>query len=176
MKIKKNKYNFIISMLFILAFSFLGINFIADTNSQYKTTSNSETDFQVAPWNFTVNGSESGTLNVSLTSNNKVVVPGMSGSIPLVIDATGTKVAIEYTITINRDNLPKNLKFYSDSAYSQEITSLKGQIELGDPQKITKNIYWKWIYTTENETNEWSDKPMNLTLSVSAKQKVEGDV
>ena len=64
------------------------------------------------------------------------------------------------------DEFPQNLKFYSDDAYTNEITDittvgLEGSMELGESGTIedtkTVTIYWKWDYQTGTDANTIAD-------------------
>ena len=49
-----------------------------------------------------------------------------------------------------------------------------GEINYDGEQILNKNIYWKWTYTTEDETGIWSDADLNANFIIDAKQKVSG--
>ncbi len=142
----------------------------------------------VAKWYFTVNGQSTNlgtiTLGNTTASNNKVadgkVAPGTSGSFDIALDATGTEVALDYTITFDNlsGTMPTNLKFYEDSAYTSEITNitsagLTGSIGLSDTKTKTVTIYWKWDYETganttaiaANDTADTTDGQAATTIS-----------
>ena len=53
----------------------------------------------------------------------KVPVSGTSGSFNVTIDTTGSTKKAEYSIVLDRNTLPDDLKFYTDSAYSNLISN-----------------------------------------------------
>ena len=61
------------------------------------------------------------------------------------------------------------MKLYTDSAYNVEFSGYTGITELGT-DKVTRNIYWKWNYTTIDET-EWMKKNIVIALNVIAQQR-----
>lgn len=66
--------------------------------------------------------------------------------------------------------MPKNMKLYIDNSYNVEFFNYTGTTELGT-DKIIRNIYWKWNYTTDDETNEWMKKELKITLDIEAEQR-----
>lgn len=118
----------------------------------------------VAKWSFKVNGSADNlgqiTLGNTTAANPKVangkVAPGTKGSFNIALDATGTEVALDYSIKFEnvKGNIPTNLKFYEDANYKQEIanitaTGLEGSMAVDQGEKTkTVTIYWKWDYET----------------------------
>lgn len=131
----------------------------------------------VAKWSFKVNGEAEnlGTITLGNTTaqNSKVadgkVAPGTSGSFNVALDATGTEVALDYTIKFENvnGNIPTNLKFYEDASYQTEIADitsqgLTGSMGVNDSEKTkTVTIYWNWEYETgtgaEITTNDGID-------------------
>ncbi len=124
----------------------------------------------VAKWSFTVNGKTDnlGTITLGNTAaeNSKVaegrVAPGTSGSFNVALDATGSEVALDYTISFSnvQGDIPTNLKFYAtktDAGYEDEIADittqgLTGSMEVSDGEKTkTVTIYWNWDYETGAE-------------------------
>lgn len=145
----------------------------------------------VAKWSFTVNGQTDnlGTIVLGNTTaeNPKVaegrVAPGTSGSFNVALDATGSEVALDYTISFSniQGNIPTNLKFYSDASHTTEITDittqgLTGSMGVSDADKTkTVTIYWNWEYETgaddEIATNDDIDTtagktPATITFDV----------
>ena len=103
------------------------------------------------------------------------IIPGSEGVIPFNIDATDTKVVLDYKIVLDSENtvLPPNLKLYVDNTYQTEFTELTGTINLDSTKKILENIYWKWDYTEENETESWTNQDIKISLKATAEQKIE---
>ncbi len=174
--------NLFITSLFLLTFILLVTTSIVTTNARYLNRSDSNYNVKVATWNFKVNGSDNSNLTISLDDtldknnlyNTNKVVPGSYGVIPINIDCNGSKVSIVYSIKLNNSNLPSNLKFYTDSSYTTLFDGFDGEINYDGEQILNKNIYWKWTYTTEDETGIWSDADLNANFIIDAKQKVSG--
>lgn len=108
----------IILMLVIIALAILG--FFAFSKYITEITGNGEAE--IARWKFKVtNGTQEGTekiqFEITRTDDNKTVdpetiAPGTSGEFRIIIDTTGTEVALKYDIAIDLYDCPKNLIFY----------------------------------------------------------------
>ena len=81
------------------------------------------------------------------------------------------ETATRYSISLDTLNsqIPENMKLDTDSAYNVEFSGYTGITELGT-DKVTRNIYWKWNYTTIDET-EWMKKNIVIALNVIAQQR-----
>lgn len=171
-------------ILFIIFFLLICSGFFLDSYGKYYTNSDSSRGIKIANWGVTINGVSSGNLEINLNnyidSSNKYsttsIIPGSSGVIPIVIDATDADVALDYSIIIDSSNLPDNLKLYSDADYTQELDEISGLIGITDSKKQTFNIYWKWNYTTTDETSSWSSKDLSFSLAIDTSQRIDGDV
>lgn len=138
--------------------------------SKYYTKITGTGTATVAKWSFEVNDKTDnlGTINLAATrdTNEKVaegkIAPGTSGSFSVALDATGTEVALDYTIKFSnvQGNIPTNLKFYAtktESGYADEITDittqgLTGSMGVSDADKTkTVTLYWNWDYETGAE-------------------------
>lgn len=174
---KINIFLSIISLILII-----GYFVIPYTESRYLSSSKGSNNLKVATWNFKINGTSSEKIEINLidtlTANNystNKIIPGSEGMISLEVDCTDTKVALDYEITIDNDNfvLPDNLKLYVDENYTTEFTSFQKTVLLPDIGIFNHKIYWKWLYTTDDETTEWSNKDLKLYLKATAIQKIE---
>lgn len=146
----------------------------------------------VAKWKFEVNGQadtiDTIVLGNTLSENSKVaegkIAPGTSGNFKIELDATGTEVALDYTIEFKDATgaIPTNLKFYTtkneDGTYANEMTDiLTGTMGVTDSDKTkTVDIYWVWEYQTgedeaSKETNDGID-----TLEGQAAESITFDV
>lgn len=180
MKNKKRKiliiYYLIIAIVLVISYFF--------TYSNYVTSIGTESYIDVAKWEIKVNEDTNVTIDLeeTLTSSLYVdsgdvdvtVVPGTSGLIELTLDFSQMNVATDYTITVNTgsSNLPDNLKLYTNSNYTVQFTSFSGTTEL-DTTTITRYIYWKWNYTTTDETEKWMGNQITLTLNINATQRID---
>ena len=81
------------------------------------------------------------------------------------------ETATRYSIALDTVNsqIPENIKLYTDSTYNVEFSGYTGITELGT-DKIVRNIYWKWNYTTIDET-KWMKKNIVIVLNVIAQQR-----
>ena len=97
---------------------------------------------------------------------------GSSGVIQLELDFSDIETATSYFISLDteKSKMPKNMKLYIDNSYNVEFFNYTGTTELGT-DKIIRNIYWKWNYTTDDETNEWMNKELKITLDIEAEQR-----
>ncbi len=135
--------------------------------SKYFSKITGEGTATVAKWNFKVNGQadtiEKITLGNTIADNSKVadkkLAPGTSGAFTVKLDASGTEVALDYTIKFANVSapFPSNLKFYrtkTGNSYSNEITNIttegiKGSMAVDAGQKTEDVvIYWNWAYQT----------------------------
>lgn len=132
----------------------------------------------VAKWD--VDG-KSGALTWNRTFTHVVagkLAPGTNGTIPVSFGIGDTEVDVKYTITlVSAENKPTNLKFYTDSTKSKEITvggeAYTGTIEVGGSD-FTGAIYWDWPYESgddETDTKEGAAaKTMTVTIEIEAEQ------
>ncbi len=127
-----------------------------------------------------------------MKENNNVVegklAPGTEGSFDLNLDATGSEVAIDYNIKLIVTEKPTNLRFYTDSSYTKEITSTDGVMNVSGVMSLeeiktiqTKTIYWKWAYQTGTAANDIvandkidtadSKKSVTMTITVTGTKR-----
>ena len=199
----KSKKSYIVVILLILAILISSI-FGYYAYSKYKTTLTGNGTATVAKWSFKVNGQTEQFTIVNLeetmnTANNvttKRIAPGTSGKLLLQLDARGSEVAVDYTITLDVTNKPTNLKMYEkyeNGKYSSQIMAkdnimtVEGIIPLSDVGTVqNKYIYWEWPYQTGTATNDIlaSDAidtaesnlgTINIPITVKATQRSTGD-
>lgn len=174
-----------ILMLIILLLSFITLlaGDVVETNAKYISSGTAKTNVKIATWEFKLNGNNTNTIDINLeetlSQDNKFsttkVIPGTNGMIPINIDCTNSKVALDYEIILNAESVPSNLKFYTDDTYTTEYTNITSFVGLDDIKVIDHNIYWKWDFTEEDETNEWSNKNIIVSVNVNATQRIAGD-
>ena len=87
------------------------------------------------------------------------------------MDFSEIETATSYSVTLDteKSSLPENMKLYTDSEHNVELSSYTGITELGT-NKVTRSIYWKWNYTTIDET-KWMKKDIVIALNVIAQQR-----
>ena len=164
--------------------------------SKYTSTLTGNGTSTVAKWSFKVNGQTQTIPNIELgetmDAHNNVVTPklapGTSGHFDLILDGSGSEVAIDYNIKLAITQKPTNLKFYLDDKYQTPISetdgtlNISGSIALEDVNTpLTKTIYWQWPYETGNTSNEIdkndetdtkdSGKNVTMTITVTGTQR-----
>lgn len=153
--------------------------------SKYTTDLTGTGSATVAKWSFQSNEGTTTLTTVSLvdtTLNSKVVdgkiAPGTDGTFDIGIDASGSEVAVDYTVEIsNLKNCPTNLKFYSDSSFTNEITAVdgvytvEGSIALAAVDTaVTVPIYWQWPYeTTDGDGIDTTEGEAAATMTFDVK-------
>lgn len=96
--------------------------------------------------------------------NKEILHHGTYGKFEIDIDASGTETDLMYTININFENKPNNLKFYFDENLESEIKlndnimNLRDSIKHQDSGILRTNvIYWNWAFET-GDTEEEKEK------------------
>lgn len=170
----KNRYK-LIFLYYAIAIILLiqGITF-----SQYIMTATAESKIKTSKFSFKITDELSNvelnlsdTITANLYSSDKIV-PGSNGVLQLEMDFSDIETATNYTISLDTENtnIPENMKLYTDSAYSIAFSGYTGITELGS-EKVTRNIYWKWNYTTADETESWMGKEIKVELNILAEQR-----
>ena len=164
--------------------------------SKYTSTLTGNGTSTVAKWSFKVNGQTQTIPDIELgetmDAHNNVVTPklapGTSGHFDLILDGSGSEVAIDYNIKLAITQKPTNLKFYLDDKYQTPISetdgtlNISGSIALEDVNTpLTKTIYWQWPYETGKTSNEIdkndetdtkdSGKNVTMTITVTGTQR-----
>ena len=133
------------------------------TYSKYFTRIDGEGTATVARWSFKANNETKTIPNIKLTNAynqskllQNTIAPGTSGSFNIVLDTTGSDVAIDYAVTFeNCNEKPTNLKFSYGGTTSDTLEGLedvlKGRIALNDDRTKTLTINWDWQYETGND-------------------------
>ena len=88
------------------------------------------------------------------------------------MDFSDIETATGYSVSLDTLNskIPENMKLYTDSAYNVEFSGYNGITEL-ETNKVVRNIYWKWNYTTVDETSKWMKKNIVIALNINAQQR-----
>ena len=164
--------------------------------SKYTSTLTGNGTSTVAKWSFKVNGQTQTIPDIELGETmdahsnvvDKKLAPGMSGHFDLILDGSGSEVAIDYNIKLAITQKPTNLKFYLDDKYQTPISetdgtlNIAGSIALEDVNTpLTKTIYWQWPYETGKTSNEIdkndetdtkdSGKNVTMTITVTGTQR-----
>lgn len=177
-----------------VALSLVTACLLGGTMAKYVTEVTGTGSATVAAWKFTAgNGTENFTVDLAKTAydniNGKKIAPGTEGSFDIILDATGSDVAVDYTIAFSKlENKPTNLKFYYKNESDQKVAiddptsadAIKGTIDYGsaaDAMKVTKTVYWDWAIgnsDADNSTdtaNGTAAKLMTFDIKVTGTQQ-----
>lgn len=120
------------------------------------------TDSETAQLNYTIKRSES----------ENFVMPGDSGSFTFEVDVTGSSTDVELTVSITGTTIPKNMKFYTDSAHTDEFTTETYTITKSASMTKTVTVYWYWDGTISDEDDTAdAGKAISASINVSAVSK-----
>lgn len=179
--------------LLAMALCLVTTSLLSVTLAKYASTLTGKGDVAIAKWSFKVgvndnapSDSESWTFSLADTkeANANVatgkVAPGDKGKIVVKLDATGSEVAIDYEIELDKTKLTTTasvVKFYSDDAYTNEVGSkITGSIALADVSTVVEQtIYWKWDDTsadTADTTAGIGGTTETFDIKVTATQKI----
>lgn len=163
--------------LYLLAMAAAGSSLLsAATFANYYAENTIQGKMSIAKWDFDASMSEVGggtgvyTLpleDVSGMSATNTIAPGSSGSFNIRFYKGESKTKQYYKIMTDRTDLPGNLKLYTDAACTTELTD---EMEF-DESIATLTLYWKWLYTDDNE-NVWQEKDIKAVLLVQVYQRV----
>jgi hypothetical protein len=175
---KKKKNNNRFKLIFLYYAIALTLLITGITFSQYRMTANGKGKINTSKFAFKITDELSNvslnltdTLTANLYSKNKLV-PGSNGVLQLEMDFSEIETATRYSVTLDEENsqIPENMKLYTDNIYNVEFSGYTGITELGT-DKITRNIYWKWNYTTVDETSKWMKSNIVVALKIQAQQR-----
>ena len=167
-KNKKQNLSFMLLVILLISVILCISSFGIVTWARYRSATGGNVEAQIAKWSFKVNGEEEQFADINLADTidfthviTDKIAPGTYGSFDLDIDGRGSEVSLDYYINITAIGKPLNLKFYSDSQYSNliSVTSdnkllLDGDLLLSEVMQETRTIYWKWDYRTQNLPSE----------------------
>ena len=108
--------------------------------------------------------------------SNKVIElgevnPGDSGSFDVVMDASGSDVDMYATLELERNNLPTNLKFYTNPDHKSQLNKKYTFLEKSGESVSSLTLYWYWDpYVDDLEDSKYINKSLNVTIKVSAIQ------
>ena len=180
MEVKNNKKRNVVLAAVLLGVAAtvgtVGVTTFAKYKSQLTDVSSNVT---VAKWAFdTDNSSHSYTFNLANTYTASTLVsnriaPGTQGSFVFSLNNANGETGVEYTIDMAKNaGTPANLKFYSDSACTTELTNgttLSGHLN-PNASATTVTVYWKWAYETgstdaEKDSNDLIDTSNGKTAT-----------
>ena len=108
--------------------------------------------------------------------SNKVIElgevnPGDSGSFDVVMDASGSDVDMYTTLELERNNLPTNLKFYTNPDHKSQLNKRYTLLEKTGNTVSSFTVYWYWNpYVDDLEDSKYINKSLNVTIKVNAIQ------
>lgn len=185
---------YIVSIVLLII---VGVNYIGETYSSFKTSSLGSGDTQIAKWAVVLKDEMvelENKFDVTFTSvsNGNVapnrLAPGTSGKATLILDLTNTEVSVDYNITVDTRVLESqigasNITLTMSDGNNQTIDFGKDvYVPLKNKEKFTSengiftfNFYLSWNNNDSN-SNNFSDTNValnfdNLTLPVYIKIK-----
>ncbi len=176
-KTTKKRNDKTIFLVAVILFA-LAVGLFVGAYARFQTEITGTATLVTADWSFTVNGSTS-TFDINLadgTVYNTVAVttsagtvnkiqPGSYGYYPLTLSAAGSDVDVHYNISFGAlAGKPANLALYSDSSYSVALDNISNAVITAGGSE-TVNIYWKWLYTTTDETT-YAGQTLELPITV----------
>ena len=132
------------------------------TYARYMSQEKGTGGADIANWSFKIAknaGEEVKNITLRNTANkatlvNGKIAPGTSGEFSITLDATGSDVAVDYTLEfVNEVNKPTNIVFtYNGNNYKNlnEIGVIKGNIGIANERSKTVTIKWEWPYQKGN--------------------------
>ena len=166
---KKSNLWFMLLVLLLISVILCISSFGIATWARYRSVVGNNVEAQIAKWSFKVNGEEEQFADINLADTiafehveKTTIAPGTYGSFDLDIDGRGSEVSLDYYVDMIVAQKPTNMKFYSDSNYTQAIEIavgnkmyLEGDLLLSEnPMRETRTIYWKWDYRTNTLPSE----------------------
>ncbi len=153
----KNKYTFIGIVLITIGVIITMSSYAAFTSSITGTAS-----VVFAKWDFKIDGEK-----MSFTTDLGNLYPGIDRSFKLSLSAINSEIPVDYTILFNYpNNIPNNLKFYSDEGKTDEINlngdTLTGFLAAGTSEDVT--IYYDWLYGSAAEEYVPGTAWFNMTI------------
>ena len=157
-------------MLIMLLLTGAGGYTYARYMSQEKGTGNAD----IANWAFQIDKNGEQTKNVTLRNTvskqtlvNGKIAPGTSGEFSITLDATGSEVGVDYTLSfVEEINKPENITFtYNGKEYKSlsDIGSIKGNIGTKNDRTATILIKWTWLYQTGSTDIEKAENDIKDT-------------
>lgn len=173
------KRNVIIAFALLFAVCLTG-SIVAGTFAKYTSqVDGGNAEAQVAKWAFDTDNANSAisfelgkTYDADTLVDGKIA-PGTEGNFKISLSNANSEVGVNYTINLSKENVPTNLKFYSDNTYAaeKEITGEDPFAGTLAPNATAEDvtIYWKWAYeTTDGDVNDTTDGTNASAMSVTA--------
>lgn len=181
---------------FFVYYSFLALFLLFyNTLARYTAVVRDTTTVNVANWNITINGQNvqeeqellspiSLTQGITQTTYNNKLAPGQTGYFDIVIDPTRTDVSVEYSIRLNSDKIPSDIKLTGYEILEDNINTniqnntINGEINLSESSQAltqsdikTLRIHWTW-QDNDNTTIPTGTEDYYILATISVKQKI----
>lgn len=192
MKKKKGMVVVVVALLLVLITG--GV--VTLTRSRYQSTAKGTDTVSVAPWVVKVNGTnvvENNTFTanqITWADNDYIsdgyIAPGRTGSFDIVIDPTGSKVAMEYSVSVDKTQLASypNITITSVKLGETVLTAdsngnYTGTISLAEVEANTKKTITVTIAWENKESNNATDTnygkdagEFSIPVTVTVSQKI----
>ena len=162
---------------------------LQETYAKYTSAVNETTDITIARWRILVNDfdirSNSSTTNLitpvfsgNANISSGVIAPTAEGYFDIVIDATGTDLAFDYTISINNsdDSPVSDIRVTNCTLNGNNIAitngNVSGRILLSDQRVNTLRVYIEWYDGTGENMNNAQDTSTTMLENSIAKVNV----
>ena len=144
------------------------------TYANFKASATGNINVTTAKFSYELKSSEIALKDTII--NDKELVPSAKGKFDVEIDFSDMEVSTNYEIAIDKSNIPNNIHFYSDSALTDEITTLSNTYYLNSDVNKKDTIYWEWEFkddetSNSNDTN-FMNKDIKVVLNINLTQKV----
>lgn len=173
---KTNKSAVLLLVLLVLVV--VTAMYVASTYAKYTGEVTGNGTATVAKWNFATDNTNANfvvdwteSYDASTLVDGKIA-PGTSGSFDFELKNT-SETGVDFTVSFGTvTGLPKNLKFYKDSAHTQEITlgttEIKGQLATNQTEAFKVPVYWAWEYYTSdaNDALDTTDGTAGASLTI----------
>lgn len=165
---------------------------LQETYAKYTSAVNETTDITIARWRILVNDfdirSNSSTTNLitpvfagNANISSGVIAPTAEGYFDIVIDASGTDLAFDYTITINNsdDSPVSDVRITGCTLNGNNVAvtngTLTGRVNLTDQRVNTVRVYIEWYDGTGESMNNAQDTSTTMLENSVAKINVNAN-
>jgi hypothetical protein len=182
---KGNKKLLVIALLLLLLGAGIG------TYAIYRSTSVGTATVSTAKWSVKVNSADMETQtftfrasDVNWTTNTSAVsgkiAPGSSGTLKVIIDATGSEVPVDYTVNIDSVKINgtavSNTGFTVTPAVAADMSGTIAYSSTSMTKTVTLNVVWTGT-NSDTTAKDSADKAMNnknvdIQVTVTAKQHI----
>ena len=173
-------------LLSLFAFLLL-CTYIVDTYGLFETNGDATSEFSIGRWVILLNGSDI-TINRELTLRNFSYIgnqhiqsgyfaPGGTGTLDMIIDASDTDVALEYSITFDTTELadhPNMILTITNTDTNQVVQggTYTGTMLLTDDREISLQLAIAWQNDPSYDENDsvLIDEPISIGVDIEFRQ------